>query len=227
MNDRDIDRALESANGGGRPLDPSLLERISGSILPGLTAVRPLPAPAVLEARLAILTAVAALAGASALGFHGIHKLTVGQSALIFSMLAVLIWLAARANAAAMVPAARRVVRPLPLVVAGSAALAALFALIFHDYSTERFVPQGIACLTAGLLNAIPAGLLVWLVVRRGFALHSAAAGAAAGALAGLAGVLMLELHCPILEAPHVMLWHVTVIPLSALAGAAAGRFFR
>jgi len=138
-----------------------------------------------------------------------------------------LIYLAAAANAAAMVPAARQLVRPFTLVAAASAALPAIFALVFHDYSTARFLPQGIACLKAGLLDAIPAAVLVWLVVRRGFVLDATAAGAAAGALAGLAGVLMLELHCPLLEAPHAMVWHVAVIPLSGLAGAAAGRFAR
>jgi len=204
-----------------------LLERISAGIRPGLTAVRPLPAPWMLAVRLMARVASAAAAGAAGLGFYGIHKLTVGQSAAIFSGLAILIYLAAAANAAAMVPAARQLVRPFTLVAAASAALAAIFALVFHDYSTARFVPQGIGCLKAGLLDAIPAAVLVWLVVRRGFVLDAAAAGAAAGALAGLAGVLMLELHCPILEAPHAMVWHVAVIPLSGLAGAAAGRFVR
>ena len=45
------------------------------------------------------------------------------------------------------------------------------------------------------------------------------------GTLAGLAGVTMLELHCANLEAPHVMLWHTAVMPISAAAGALlAGR---
>jgi hypothetical protein len=131
------------------------------------------------------------------------------------------------AGAAAMVPAARQIVRPLVLAAVATAGLAALFALVLHDYSTARFVDRGIRCLKAGLMDAVPAALLVWLVVRRGFVLDSAAAGAAAGTIAGLAGVLMLELHCPLLEAPHAMVWHVAVVPLCALAGAAAGRFRR
>jgi len=48
----------------------------------------------------------------------------------------------------------------------------------------------------------------------------SLGAGLARGALAGLAGVGMLELHCPNFEAPHVMVWHTAVLPLSAAAGA-------
>jgi hypothetical protein len=43
--------------------------------------------------------------------------------------------------------------------------------------------------------------------------------------LAGLAGVLMLELHCPDFETWHVIVWHTLVIPVSgALACLAAWR---
>jgi hypothetical protein len=44
-----------------------------------------------------------------------------------------------------------------------------------------------------------------------------------AGTLAGLAGVTMLELHCPNFEALHVMLWHTAVVPASGAAGALLG----
>jgi len=223
MNDRDIDRMLEAAGRPSEPLDARLMERIPNDILRDLAPVRPLPAPWVLAACLVALAALAAVAFAAKVGFYGLHKLAAGEAALIYTALAILIWLAAMANAAAMVPAARRLVRPLPLVAAAVVALAGIFALAFDDYSTANFVRRGFPCLRAGLLDALPAALLAWLVVRRGLVLHTVTAGAAAGALAGLAGVLMLELHCPILEAPHAMVWHVAVIPLSALAGAAVG----
>src|SRR5208337_572621 len=99
-------------------------------------------------------------------------------------------------------------------------ALVAVFAALFHDYRTVDFVHQGIVCLAAGLILAIPAGLASWLVLRRGFAVNSVAAGLVAGALAGLAGVTMLELHCQNFEALHVMLWHTAVIPVSGAVGA-------
>ena len=44
-----------------------------------------------------------------------------------------------------------------------------------------------------------------------------------AGAFGGLSGVAVLELHCANLEAPHILLWHVGVVPASALAGAFVG----
>jgi len=56
-------------------------------------------------------------------------------------------------------------------------------------------------------------------VLRRGFAVNPAGAGLAAGTLAGLAGLLMLEIHCPNFRAPHVMVWHTALVPVSAVIG--------
>ena len=91
-------------------------------------------------------------------------------------------------------------------------------ACSFTTIGTERFVSQGMTCLIAGLLFALPASLAWWLL-SRGFAVNSVAAGLAKGTLAGLAGVTMLELHCPNFEAPHVMVWHIAVLPVSAAIG--------
>jgi negative regulator of sigma F NrsF-like protein len=219
MTDREIDVALADSP----TVDKALLERISRRIVPNLRAVRPLAAR-LLAVQLIAIAAAVAFAGASQIGFYAIHRLTDGQTAMIFPGLAILIWLAAAAATAAMIPGARQRLRPLPLMALACAALLAIFALIFRDYSTARFLRQGIACLKAGLMDALPAGLVAWLVLRRGFAVDSAAAGAATGALAGLAGVLMLELHCPIFKAPHVMVWHTAVIPVSGAVGWVMGK---
>jgi hypothetical protein len=45
----------------------------------------------------------------------------------------------------------------------------------------------------------------------------------AAGTLAGLAGVGMLELHCPNFQATHILVWHTAVVPVSAALGALLG----
>jgi hypothetical protein len=86
------------------------------------------------------------------------------------------------------------------------------------------------ACLKAGLLHAIPAAAISWWILRRGVAVDSLAAGVALGTLSGLAGVGMLELHCPNFEAAHIMIWHTAVLALSGVLGAlivAAGRSLR
>jgi hypothetical protein len=223
MTDREIDMVLDLAAQTPDDVAPGLLDRVARSIGPPLVPVRPLPAAWVLEGGLALICAAVALGGAARLGLFGIQRLSGLERATIFPALAVLIWLAATVCAGETTPGSRRRVSPWILLGAGSLALVAIFAALFHDYRTERFVPQGVACLTAGLLHAIPAGLAAWLVLRRGFAVNAVAAGLAAGMLAGLAGMTMLELHCPNFEALHVMVWHTAVIPLSALAGALLG----
>ena len=104
-------------------------------------------------------------------------------------------------------------------MLAGTLGLAIVFALLFRDYGVRNFVHQGVTCLAAGLGFAIPAALLVCLLLARGFVLNYRAAGLCAGTLAGLAGIGVLELHCPILNAPHVMVWHVAVVLMSGIAG--------
>ena len=135
--------------------------------------------------------------------------------------MAALIWLAALRFVSGMIPGSRSIMTPGTLLATVSLLLIAIFALLFHNYRTEHFVHRGISCLTAGLLNAIPAALGSWLILHRGIALSAVSAGLAQGTLAGLAGVTMLELHCPNFEAPHVMLWHTAVIPFSGACGSA------
>jgi hypothetical protein len=45
--------------------------------------------------------------------------------------------------------------------------------------------------------------------------------------LAGLSGLALLELHCPNLEASHVLVWRIPVVPMSAAAGALTGGLVR
>lgn len=219
MRDREIDAILKQAAQAPHDVDPALLDRIARSIGPAPAPVRPLPPAWVLAGGLVAVCAAVALAGAARLGFYGVQKLSVLERALIFPALAILIWLAATVCVGEMIPGSRRRVTPGFLLGAASLALLAVFAVLFRDYHTDHFVPQGIACLTAGLLHAIPAALLSWWLLRRGFAVNPVAAGLVAGTLAGLAGVSMLELHCANFQAPHVMLWHTAVIPVSGAAG--------
>jgi hypothetical protein len=77
-------------------------------------------------------------------------------------------------------------------------------------------VHAGLACLIAGLVNAIPIGLAGWWLLRRGFSVNPKDAAIAAGTLAGLGGILMLELHCPNFQLAHLLVWHTAVVPVSA-----------
>jgi hypothetical protein len=73
------------------------------------------------------------------------------------------------------------------------------------------------------VVHAIPAALLSLWVLRRGFAVNFVSAGMVAGTLGGLAGVTLLELHCPNFQAAHILVWHTAVVVVSGGLGALAG----
>jgi hypothetical protein len=223
VKDRDIDDILRQAGEVPHGVDPVVLNRVTQSIESSLRPVRPLPRTGVLAGALVLTCAAVAIAGGILLGFHGVYNLSVLQRALIFLTLAIILGRVSTECVGQVIPGSQRRATPGVLLVAGVLALLGVFAILFHDYRSEQFVHQGIACLIAGLLFAVPAGLAGWLVLRRGFAVDPGAAGLAAGTLAGLAGLAMLELHCPNFETFHVMLWHTAVVPISAAAGALLG----
>lgn len=220
MKDREIDEILKQAAQVPHDVDAGLLDRVVASIGPSMSAVRPLPSAGVLVAGLVLISAAVALSGAALRGFHGIQKMSSWERGLIFPILVILIWLAADTLVSEMIPGSRRRVSPGGLVGISNVVLLAIFAILFRDYHTEHFLYQGIICLITGLAYAIPTAFASWFLLRRGFAVNPRAAGLAAGTLAGLAGVSMLELHCANFQAFHVLLWHTAVILVSAGGGA-------
>lgn len=220
MSDREMDEILDLAAQARHDVEPAVLERVAASIKGSMRPVRPLPPAWMLAGGLILICAIVALAGAARAGFYGFEKLSVLERALIFPALGIFLWLAAAEFASEMIPGSRRRVAPGALLGLGCLALLGLFAVLFRDYRTDHFVSAGIACLLTGLLHAIPTGLVSWWLLRRGFAVNSVAAGLAGGTLAGLAGVMMLELHCANFQALHVLLWHTAVVPVSGAAGA-------
>ena len=216
MREKEIDDVLNT----GPDVDPSLVDHIARSIGSSAAPVKPLLPSWMLAGALILICGALATAGASILGFHGIVKMNAIEIGLIFSVLAGLIWLCAVLCVAEHVPGSRRPVSPTLMVVGGCLALTAVFAALFHNYSVHRFLPRGVACLIAGLAQAIPVSLATWWLLSRGFALNPLTAGLIKGTLAGFAGVAMLELHCGNFEAPHVMIWHTAVIPISGAFGA-------
>jgi hypothetical protein len=204
-----------------------LLERIAESLNSSLRPVRPLPPTWVLTVGLALICVTVAAMAAARAGFYGFEKLSLWERLAIFSTLGILVWVAGTQFVGQLIPASRQLLTARAFVTIGCAALLGVFALVFRDYHTDHFVAAGIACLLTGLLIAIPTALLSWAFLRRGFALNPVAAGVAGGALAGLSGVAMLELHCANFQTLHVLVWHTAVVPVSAAAGALVGYALR
>lgn len=137
-----------------------------------------------------------AVTAAARAGFYGIEKLGLWECVLVFSTLGILVWVAGKEFVHQLIPGSRQPLGVGSVLTIGSAALLGVFALVFRNYRTDHFISAGIACLLTGLLLAIPAAFMSGLLLRRGFAVNPVAAGLAGGALAGLCGVTMLELHC-------------------------------
>ena len=223
VKNEEIDDVLKKAAQAPQALDPLVLERIDDSIRASLRPVRPLPPVWVMATGLVLVCVAVSLAGGARAGFFGVARMNLLERSLVFPALCLLACWAAVNFVQQMIPASRLRFSPAALLALCSVALLAVFADLFRDYHTDHFFSAGIACLLAGLLHAIPAGLVSWLVLRRGFAVKPASAGLVAGTLAGLAGVGMLELHCPNFQTAHILVWHTAVVPFSAALGALLG----
>jgi hypothetical protein len=223
VKDEKIDDLLKNAGLVPQHVDPRVLERIRESMKPSLRPVRPLPPTRLMAAGAVAICAAVSLAGAARAGFFGFAKMDMLERSLVFPALILLACIAAVSFVHQMTPASRVRVSPGALLALSSIALLALFGDLFRDHHVDHFFSVGVACLVTGLLHAVPTGLLSWLLLRRGFAVNPVSAGLAAGTLAGLAGVGMLELHCPNFEAAHILVWHTAVVPASAGLGAFFG----
>jgi hypothetical protein len=220
VTDREMDEKLIAL----RPdaVDPAVLERIRGPLGASLERVRPLAPAGVFAAGFLIIFAAVAIADSAWFGRAGLSMLTNAQRFLIFGVLMALALLAAVAVARDMRPGARSVRGGVLLGVA-LIIVEVVFFLLFHDYSTEKFLRFGLHCFRSGLECAIPTALLVWLTVRRGYVVAPVSTGAAVGAIAGLTGVAAQELYCPVQTIPHVAIWHGAVLVVSVAAGALIG----
>jgi hypothetical protein len=122
-----------------------------------------------------------------------------------------------------MVPGSRHRIPPLYVPAAVMISLVSVMAGVFQFQHEQNFWRQGWSCLRAGVPFGLLAALPFWLLLRRGAILAPRTAGAAAGLLAGLVGTSELEIQCPILDAWHILTWHLGVALLGAVVGFAVG----
>jgi len=196
---------------------------VRASLPETIEPVQPLASPAVFAILLALAAAILAAGAAAWKGILGPPLLSPLQKASIFGVLLILLAVAAGVVALDMRPGARSL-RGATLFVLAFGAMEAVFFALFHDYRAGSFLQQGLRCFSMGIACAAATALLTWLIVRRGYLVAPVSAGAAAGVLAGLAGLATLELHCPIQYVPHLVVWHAGVVVASAATGALIGK---
>jgi hypothetical protein len=205
------------------PLSPAALRKIAESLADNLRPVRPLaPARYFVGAFVGIFVFIVALS-VYRLGAFAIAVMTPLQTTAILSTLAICTGLLVYSLVNQMVPGSRHRISPALLAVGITILVAMVMAVLFQVQQEENFWGNAWACIRAGTLVGALAAVPFWLVLRRGAILSPRMTGAAAGLLAGLAGTSMLEIHCPILDAWHILLSHLGVAILCALAGLAMG----
>jgi hypothetical protein len=134
-----------------------------------------------------------------------------------------------------MVPGSEYRIRPGLLPFCILVTLCGLFTTIFPHPAEPDFWRAGWICLLCGLGFFVPAAIVFWLLLRQGAVQSRRLTGATMGLLAGLTGTTVLEIHCPLQTAWHVVTWHLGVpvvgtaacLALAILAGPFAHRGMR
>jgi len=122
-----------------------------------------------------------------------------------------------------MIPGSRHRISP-RLLPAGIAVLLAIVIAAFFQFQHEQnFWGHAWPCIRVGLPIGVLAAMPFWLILRRGAILSPGMTGASTGLLAGLVGTSVLEIHCPNLDAWHILISHFGVAILCALAGLGIG----
>jgi hypothetical protein len=209
---------------GKQPPPPSetLLELIQARIVENLHPVRPLASSRFFLFACATIFLCIVAIGAT-FGINGWGALSMGQRIAVFGTLAGSAILLAVSMVGQMVPGSKYALAPAALPIAILTALLIVLTASFQPQKEAAFVADGLAHMKAGLTCSIPAALLFWLLVRRGAMLFPKLIGAAAGGLAGLIGLSVLEIICPNLNVFHILIWHWGVVLVNSVAGALVG----
>jgi hypothetical protein len=200
------------------------IEAIRNQIASSLHPVTPLPSDWSLIAWLTAGFIGLGVLCALPIGVKGFHAMKNTQR--LFDYLAILSCAAvlARTLTGEIIPASRRRVGAGPVITAVFAVTTAITVVLFPDETTGGFFRSGIPCLAIGSLCALPASVLIGLIMRRGMLTDTLAGVLTAAALSGTLGVFVLALHCPILSAAHILTWHLGVTALCLGAGVLVAR---
>lgn len=210
--------------GDSREPAPASEPRIREQILASLEPVRPLPSRGLLALGfLAIFGLISALLVAL-LGAPGVAGLTALQLAGVLAAVGVAASLVSVSLSGAMAPGERRAIAPTHLVIGVLAGLFALIAVLFPWEGGRNLLAGSWGCFRNGVLYSLPAAALILLALSRAAALSLDTVGAGAGLLAGLVGMVVLHLGCPMQTATHIALGHFIIPVAGAVIGYALGR---
>jgi hypothetical protein len=219
-------RALIAALDQSPPGDSVKTEAITAieqRLLENLTPVRALPPKKLFFAAFLLIFVALMAAGIAHLGAFAWAELGLGRRIMISTSLGASAALLAYSLVQQMFPGSRHRISPALLPAVTFVCLTLILAALFEVGHSGHFIREGMPCFEAGIPYAIPAAVLFWLILRRGVVLSPWVTGGLCGALAGLIGVSVLEIHCSNFDLRHILVWHLGVGVSGALAGLFAG----
>lgn len=188
------------------------------AIRSGLGRVRPIAGLPALMFGFAVVLLVVLTAGAVLTGTAGYFAQTPMMRTLMFSILVAGAALFAYALAQSMVPGSLTRMRLGPLAMAMCVAFVLAVLLLFHDAVTWEGLKIARGCLGIGLAAAGVTALGGWLVARRGAGTGKYTTAISLGAMSGVSALLVLTVHCPVLRASHILVWHGGAVAATILA---------
>ncbi|HSU60197.1 MAG TPA: NrsF family protein [Bryobacteraceae bacterium] len=219
-------QALAAALNQSQPLTSLPGESIASvedRLLKNLKPVHALPSKKLFFAAFLSIFFVLLALGIFHLGAFAWAELSLTRRIMICASLGASAALLAYSMVQQMFPGSRRRLSPALLSAGTFVCLTLILAALFEVGHSGRFLRDGIPCFEAGIPYAVPAAILFWLILRRGVMLSPRATGVICGALAGLIGVSVLEVHCSNFDLRHILVWHLGVGVVGALAGLAIG----
>jgi len=198
---------------------PASLGQIENGLVADLRPVRPLAAKQYFLVALAAIFLVVVSLGVYHIGAFALAVMNPLQAGVILGVLAICAALLAYSLVNQMVPGSRHRIPPAVLPLAIILSLGIAMVVLFRFQHERNFWTNSWACIRAGAPIGALAAVPLWFVLRRGAILSPSVTGLAIGLFAGLAGTTALEIHCPILDAWHILLAHLGVALLGAMVG--------
>jgi len=219
---QELVQALNSPPGAGLP-SPATLRQIEQRMVADLRPVRPVaPAQYLFAAFASIFILVVAL-GVYRIGAFAFAMMSRLQAAVILSALAISAGLLTYSLIHQMIPGSRHSIPPNLLSFGIIISLMVVIAALFQFQHEQNFWANGWTCIRAGTPIGFLAAVPFWLVLRKGTVLSPRPTGATTGLLAGLTGTSALEMHCPNMDAWHILVSHLGVAVLGVMAGLLIG----
>lgn len=209
------ERTEEPASGG-------LADRMRSALPDELTPVKPLPSTRSLTLRFLAIFVVLGALFQFFLGAGGLERMSVSQTAFVALLLAAGAILVAVSLSWQMVPGERQRI-PLPLLLAAFGAGFVIVVAALFPWVNRGFLDAGWSCARAGLLISVPVGAVLLFLAMRGAPLSYGKLGASLGAASGLLGLTVLQFHCEVVDAVHVLLSHGAIVVVATVVGGLLG----